>query len=696
MKAASSALNLLALPPLAQKIVLYLMRNEAVDRATLAKALTVEPVAVQAAIADLAEGGHVRLSASGEIELLLGRTRRRTLPPRLRPALGAANRLYSEQEIVTLRTVVPILQFARAKLGEFTDHGPGHALRVKQFATQLGCIFGLRPREQQLLRIAALFHDVGNVIERERHHLISQETVEKLAATGQLPFSQREATLVALLCRWHRKEYDPNRWDEIAGETIRTGLLASILRVADAMDSDYRRFDYREQLMGVLAFFYPHELYYWNGLAEILGVRISCNPALHLQVFLRAQADAGQNCHIQALYKDVNSTPMSCVIDVISYGTQNSGHEIGDAHVGVQHRDGRKETPKEGESGQSPGALLVCLVDPHSLVMAAISRQQLLAAGYTVELLAYPDTEGAAAWLWGEALTQFTPDDYAHLVLIGDRPDGVTTATVVKPLARWRADGVCCTVLNRHEANWSRLPALLELGVVVKLGGDWAYYWGDGMDDVAFFWGRIASLCTRDPIQSTVGMTTDEELVSQGLRKVVYDLAHQFPAELDGWALSVAPVLDRIAADERGWFAAQAEEFARAYADLGEPSQVTGQVLYFHLVTGHEPQAIFWGLEQAIERNGRRPERGIRFCTPYAIATWVAPGSTPGPVGETVELLAISHWREEDAIPIRLLYPSKLGPPPEGNESAIRVRLPAAQAATVVQALITACNQPSS
>jgi hypothetical protein len=60
-----------------------------------------------------------------------------------------------------------------------------------------------------------------------------------------------------------------------------------------------------------------------------------------------------------------------------------------------------------------------------------------------------------------------------------------------------------------------------------------------------------------------------------------------------------------------------------------------------------------------------------------------------------VEVLAISHWREEDAIPIRLLYPTELGPAPEGNESAIRVRIPAAQAPTVLQALVNACNQES-
>jgi hypothetical protein len=81
------------------------------------------------------------------------------------------------------------------------------------------------------------------------------------------------------------------------------------------------------------------------------------------------------------------------------------------------------------------------------------------------------------------------------------------------------------------------------------------------------------------------------------------------------------------------------------------------------------------------------PERGMRFNVPYAIAVW--------PDGDAVELLAISHWREEEAIPVRLLYPSDLGPLPQGNESTIRVRLSSAQAAAVVPALVAACNRSS-
>jgi len=212
------------------------------------------------------------------------------------------------------------------------------------------------------------------------------------------------------------------------------------------------------------------------------------------------------------------------------------------------------------------------------------------------------------------------------------------------------------------------------------------------MDEADFFWGRVAALCTRDPIQSTVGLTAEEQTISQGLLTVIYTAASRSPEHIDSWSALATPIFDAIAADERAWFATQASNFMRTYATLAIPARVEGRVLHFELATKPETPAIFWGLEAVIEAHGRAAERGLCFQTPYAIATWFAAKSDQAQADDLVELLAINHWREEEAIPIRLLYPTDLGPVPEGNESAIRVCLPAAQAAQVVQALITACN----
>ena len=666
----SNLLDLLTLPPLQRDIIIYLTRNGSANAATLAERLELQPEEVEHALADLADREHLRLSDDGQAQPTLGRTRRRTLPARLWPALLAANRLYSIQEAATLRTALPILQFARAKLSEFADHGPGHVLRVRSFAVQLGYIMGLTPTEQHLLRSAALFHDVGNIIDRADHHITSQETVLKLTQAGELPFSTAEATLVGLLCRWHRREYDPDRCDILGDETIRTGLLASILRVADAMDIDHRRSDYTDRFAWVLRFFYPDELPFWTSLEEILGLRMHCTPQVTLQILTRDRLT--DNIQITMLRRDLADTPLPWTVqeNYIPQETASIPLEALAADAALSHNG---------------SALLVFPFDPHSLVMAALSRKQLQATGYTVELLCYPDTVDAPGWLWREALAELDPAGYAHLIVLNDRPEPAIEAERLQVIGHWRSADLCVSLLNRHEANWARLPELVQLGVEVTLGGDWAYFWGTPTDQTALTWGRLAALCTRDPAQATANFIAAEQTVIEGLLKVVYDATTQAADDLTGWVALAEPILARIEANDRAYFIDQAPDFVAAYATPPDPGRVEGRVLCLTQPPSNLPQAYYWALEQAIEGQGRTPARGICFNVPYAVATW--------PDGDAVELLAINHWRDETATPIRLLYPTDLGPPPEGNENAIRVRLAAEQAETVVGALVAACNQ---
>ena len=79
------------------------------------------------------------------------------------------------------------------------------------------------------------------------------------------------------------------------------------------------------------------------------------------------------------------------------------------------------------------------------------------------------------------------------------------------------------------------------------MGGDWAYFWGDVPSQADMAWGRIAALCTRDPTQSTVGLTEQEQAMTQGLLKVIYD--SQPANDTAGWGAVATPILDQIQAD---------------------------------------------------------------------------------------------------------------------------------------------------
>lgn len=662
--------HLLALSALERRLFTQLTRYGPADIHTLATALHEEVTTLEPLLLALIDQGQLVREADGRLAVRLGRTRRRALPARLWPALTASNRLYSTQEIVTLRTVVPILQFARAKLSEFADHGPGHVFRVKSFATQLGYLVGLTTAEQHLLRAGALFHDVGNIIDRARHHIISQETVERLTAEGELPFSQREAALIGLLCRWHRKAYEPHRHDELAGQSIRTGLLASLLRVADAMDIDQRRVDYSAPFMRILQFFYPDELPYWRSLAEILGVRICGAGQVTLQVL--TQGVIVDNMQVAMLEQDLGQTPLPWSVQVIPVLAE--------------------QAPKR-DAANAGRTLLICPFEPHSLIMAALSRHHLQAAGFSVELFCYPDTLEASTWLWREALLMHKPATFTRLIIIGDRPDATITEAMLATITHWQSAGVTVSLLNRHEANWARLPQLLAAGVEVTVGGDWAYFWGDVITPQDLRWARVAALCTRDPTQSTVGLTEVEQILTQGLLKTVYAVLRTPPADLTGWAAAALAILDRIAGaadpsdgvDQQAWFAEQATAFVVEYANIPATVQVHGKVLVVEMAATSFHPAAYWLLEAAIERQGRTLDRGLCFRTPYALALW--------PAGDAIDLLAITHWREEAAVPIRLLYPAVDGPMPDGNESTLRLRLPSAQAQAMMTALIAACNQ---
>jgi len=266
-----STFSLLDIPSREREIFLYLSRNGPCDAASIAAAFGRDISDIQSILAALKQRERIRQD-NGKYEICPRPGYSTYVIARLSVfRILNTDRLYSEQEIAALRTAVPMLQFGRARLSQFTDHGPGHAFRVKAFATQLGCILDITARNVIYCEPVQCYHDIGNVVDRERHNIISQETVEKLARAGKLPYNPKEAELVGLLCRWHRREYDPNRIDTLRGQKIRTGLLASVLRIADALDIDYRRSDYGKKFREVLDFFFSDELLHWNSLMRFMA-----------------------------------------------------------------------------------------------------------------------------------------------------------------------------------------------------------------------------------------------------------------------------------------------------------------------------------------------------------------------------------------------------------------------------------------
>ncbi len=661
-----SVLDLLDLTPVERTVFIEIARHGPLSVEKISAALSLPESEINVALDALRARNRIRRLSDDTYDVVMGKTKpHTTLPAQLWPAVLAPQRLYSEQEIAILKVAIPMLQFVRATLSSFADHGPHHALRVKTFATQLGYVLGLTDTERRLLRVGALFHDVGNVVEREHHHQISQQTVEQLVELGKLPLTEQEVRVTGLLCRWHRKEYEPERIDNMRGEAVRTGLAASILRVADAMDIDSRRSDYDREFRFAMEFFFPEKRQYFTSLEEVYGVRVVCQSDVNVQVFTRGVVR--ENIQIEQLHFDLSKTPLPWNIVEIPIP---SAHNIASDAINARAQNRR--------------ALVAFPFDAHSLVMAALSRKHLERAGMTVDILCYPDTPDGTPWLWQNALRETDAAEFSQLVVIGDRPAENSTPYVLETIAQWKNAGAQIHLLNRYEANWARIPELRARGIVSTLGTDWAYFWGDDFSPDDFEWANLAAFMTRDPTMASSAASLESMHVMQGVLCAVLDAEQQRARDTNEWRALAEPLLERIAKNDRAHFAARAQEFVTRYAAPARPFRVEGRVLIFDDAPGAIPQSFFWILEAAMEQQGFIYERELRLRVPYAIAAYAD--------GDAVEIIAMNHWRANHVPPIRLLYP-ELGPRPQGTENTLTVRVPRELAFVIVPRLVQACNQ---
>ncbi len=117
------------------------------------------------------------------------------------------------------------------------NHGAQTAHLVSMLFDATVFLHKLGDRERTLLEVAALLHDIGYVISRQKHHRHSAYVVENTPLPG---ITRREQRFVARLCRYHRRRLPLDgheglqrlQPDEIA--VLRK--LVPLLRLADALD----------------------------------------------------------------------------------------------------------------------------------------------------------------------------------------------------------------------------------------------------------------------------------------------------------------------------------------------------------------------------------------------------------------------------------------------------------------------------
>jgi len=123
-----------------------------------------------------------------------------------------------------------------------TTHGEHVRLLSRALLHQLRDVHGVPDGRGVLLEVAALLHDIGEVVDQRGHHKHS----EYMIRWGRIPgLDETSREMVALMARCHRK--DAARAKKVIDESnlpkeLRSQLrkMTALLRVADSLDSEHR------------------------------------------------------------------------------------------------------------------------------------------------------------------------------------------------------------------------------------------------------------------------------------------------------------------------------------------------------------------------------------------------------------------------------------------------------------------------
>jgi exopolyphosphatase/guanosine-5'-triphosphate,3'-diphosphate pyrophosphatase len=116
-----------------------------------------------------------------------------------------------------------------------------HALHVAKTAVkifdELKSIHNLSIKHRFILKLAALWHDIGIFIQNSEHHKHSYYLISNIEMPG---LSNSDIQLIATIARYHRrsmpKKYHPEYISLKDRDRVVVSKLASILRIADALD----------------------------------------------------------------------------------------------------------------------------------------------------------------------------------------------------------------------------------------------------------------------------------------------------------------------------------------------------------------------------------------------------------------------------------------------------------------------------
>ena len=188
------------------------------------------------------------------------------------------SQLYAIYILTRKNLVEDILPHIRAIQPDLTDHGPDHIKNVLNNAEKLlgNDINNLRPLELYLLIMVIIFHDAGNIFDREDHqHKIAQ--IYEYARPAPRDLQEKKLILRAVSAHCGEteegskdtlKDLDEN--NNLHGHPVALRKIAAILRFADELaEGPHRTSKFIEMTGG-----YPDSSKIYHQYADITGISI--------------------------------------------------------------------------------------------------------------------------------------------------------------------------------------------------------------------------------------------------------------------------------------------------------------------------------------------------------------------------------------------------------------------------------------
>lgn len=519
----------------------------------------------------------------------------------------------------SLRYMVKASEFAYSL--HMTDHGPLHAQRVYAICRWLGCLFSLTEYESDLMQAAALLHDIGMVsTDRKNHNIESEKLVISSTERNILPFTSDEAVLVGKLCRWHRgDDYINDHIEFCEGNKVRIGLLASILRLSDELDLDYRRtcFD-SVQDMDITKQYKEDQIQYHKSVLSILGVRIRADKISKCFELL-VDDIAGAKLQIERLIKEILGTPLPFPVKILPTK--------------------KKLVPQQEVSNFNRKAIIFAYCNPHGLLTAVLSKICMELVGIHGEIVCSKEETANANSFW----RKFEDISFVDCELIYFIDLHIDTDTI-KFVQKIIANNTHCKVFisGATLASSGQVNRLIEFGATLLLGDEHVLFYADFLNSQIPFWVKVAGACN-----------IDSHVLQKNSNKEIFEVTNGFKNALRQYFnnienFNINSIIQMIESDNRKYFIAESNNFDNVIESIHVDTVNFGRVIVAKNCDGIQGRFIYDLLINCIQKNKCIVYDNFEFKTPYAIY-YIRRSD-----GVSIRVLYISYYKNSNAtLPIR-------------------------------------------